>query len=52
MKNEQGVWYPDEENHFPKITRNGYYQGDIFLKAIKYIKKPKLFYDVGAHVGL
>ena len=52
MKNEQGIWYPDEENHFPKITHNGYYQGDIFLKAIKYIKKPKLFYDVGAHVGL
>lgn len=52
MKQHEGVWYPERDEYFPKMVKNGYYQGDIFKEAMNYINTPKVFYDIGAHVGL
>lgn len=54
MKQIYGIWLPKDDIHFNEdmIHSNGDYQRDIFQAAISYIKEPKIFYDIGAHVGL
>ncbi len=54
MKQVCGVWFPENDNHFKlgMIDEQGNYQKDTFDYAMSYIKEPKIFYDIGAHVGL
>jgi len=54
MKQVCGVWFPESDTHFKlgMIDEQGNYQKDIFDTAISYVKEPKIFYDIGAHVGL
>lgn len=53
MKQVHGVWMPEDETHFVAMMgETGNYQKDTFDIAMKYIKSPKVFYDVGAHIGL
>lgn len=53
MKQIEGIWFPKSDEHFKKHVRpNGDYQWDTFEAVMKYITSPKLFFDVGAHVGL
>lgn len=53
MKKINGIWLPDKDTHFEKMMKpDGSYQKDIFKAAMEYIAAPKLFYDIGAHVGL
>lgn len=53
MKSINGVLFPDDEEHFARmVDSQGYYQKDIFLEAISHVTNPKIFYDIGAHVGL
>lgn len=54
MKQVYGIWFPDNDTHFNEgmIHPNGDYQRDIFDLALKHVSSPKIFFDVGAHVGL
>lgn len=53
MKLVKGVWFPDDDNHFDRMMNDdGSYQRDIFQGAMEYVKSPKIFFDIGAHVGL
>lgn len=53
MKQIYGVWLPEDDTHFPKMmNEDGTYQRDTFAACMEYVKEPKIFYDVGAHVGL
>lgn len=53
MKQIHGVWLPENDEHFiTHIQEDGSYQGDIFKTCMQYVTNPKLFFDVGAHVGL
>jgi len=52
MKLINNIYFPDRDEHFHKMMPNGYYQRDTFLSAMEHIKEPKIFYDIGAHVGL
>ena len=54
MKQVYGVWFPESDTHFESgfMHDNGDYQRDIFQAAMEYVKEPKIFYDIGAHVGL
>lgn len=54
MKQVCGIWFPESDTHFKlgMIDKEGNYQKDTFDAAISYVKEPKIFYDIGAHVGL
>lgn len=53
MKQIYGIWFPESDTHFiDHVHKNGDYQRDTFQMAMSYVKEPKIFYDVGAHVGL
>lgn len=53
MKQIQGIWFPEDDTHFETIMKDdGSYQKDVFDEAMGYVKNPKIFYDIGAHVGL
>jgi len=54
MKQVYGIWFPESDTHFNErmIHPNGDYQRDTFQAAMSYVKEPKIFYDIGAHVGL
>lgn len=53
MKQVHGVWLPSNETHFVDMMgETGNYQKDTFDIAMEYVKNPKVFYDVGAHIGL
>jgi len=53
MKQVYGVWLPEEDTHFERMmNEDGTYQRDIFLACMEYVINPKIFYDIGAHVGL
>jgi len=54
MKQVFGVWLPKDDTHFDGrfMHENGDYQRDIFQAAMKHVNEPKIFYDIGAHVGL
>lgn len=53
MKLINDIWFPDEDEHFSKmLSVDGYYQKDIFLEGLSHITRPKIFYDIGAHVGI
>lgn len=54
MKQVCGVWFPESDTHFKlgMIDKEGNYQKDTFDAAMSYVKEPKIFYDIGAHVGL
>lgn len=53
MKQIHGVWFPESDTHFiDHVHKNGDYQRDTFQAAMNYVKEPKIFYDIGAHVGL
>lgn len=53
MKQIKGIWFPENDTHFQKhVFNNGDYQQEQFQAAMKHIREPKLFFDVGAHVGL
>lgn len=53
MKQVHGIWFPEDDVHFAKMmNEDGTYQRDIFRAAMEQIKTPKIFFDIGAHVGL
>lgn len=54
MKQVYGVWLPKDDTHFENgfMHPNGDYQRDTFQVAMSCVKEPKVFYDIGAHVGL
>lgn len=54
MKQVYGIWFPEDDIHFENgfIHENGDYQRDTFQAAMEHVKEPKIFYDIGAHVGL
>lgn len=53
MKQIRNIWFPENETHFQKhVEKNGDYQAEQFQAAMKYVSEPKLFFDIGAHVGL
>jgi len=53
MKFVKNTWLPTQDRHFPKyLTEDGLYQHKAFNKAMKHVKDPQVFCDVGAHVGL
>lgn len=53
MKQIKGIWFPADDTHFQKhVFKNGDYQQEQFQAAMRHIKEPKLFFDIGAHVGL
>lgn len=54
MKQVYGIWFPENDTHFDEnmIHPNGDYQRDTFQAAMGHVKEPKLFIDIGAHVGL
>lgn len=53
MKQIKGIWFPDSDMHFQHfLNEDGSYQRDIFNAAMEYVTAPKIFYDIGAHVGL
>lgn len=53
MKEIKGIWFPESDTHFQShIHKNGDYQQDIFKAAMVHVKESKLFFDIGAHVGL
>jgi FkbM family methyltransferase len=52
MKQVCGIWLPEDERHFvDMLGESGNYQKDTFDIAMEYVKEPKLFWDIGAHVG-
>lgn len=53
MKQICSIWFPENEEHFDRMLgETGNYQKDTFETAMEYVKNPKIFYDIGAHVGL
>jgi FkbM family methyltransferase len=53
MKLVKNTWLPDNDTHFEcVIAADGSYQKKTLLAAMEYVAKPKVFFDVGAHVGL
>ena len=53
MKQVGDIWFPHSDTHFERFMNNdGSYQRDTFDASMEYVVSPKLFYDVGAHVGL
>ena len=53
MKLVNGIWFPSDDTHFSKMMNDdGAYQRDIFSAAMECVKAPKIFFDIGAHVGL
>lgn len=53
MKQIEGIWFPESDTHFKKhVFKNGDYQQEQFHTAMRYVREPKLFFDIGAHVGL
>ena len=55
MKNVNGIWLPDKEDHlasFHEILDRGTYQFDRIKLCIESTKEKRTYIDVGAHVGL
>jgi FkbM family methyltransferase len=57
MKNVNGIWLPDHEQHLELYARNGEYgrwtyQGHKLLAALDWVKGLNLAIDVGGHCGL
>jgi len=53
MKFVKNTYLPTQDMHFEKcLSETGLYQYRAFERAMKYVKDPKVFCDVGAHVGL
>lgn len=60
MKEFQGIWFPDEERHFPEwmakngqmVDGKGTYQYKKWLACLPHIKNWRTAVDVGGHVGL
>lgn len=53
MKQVYGIWLPENDTHFERMMNaDGTYQRDTFDYCMEYVKNPKIFYDIGAHVGL
>lgn len=53
MKEVGGMWLPDGDKHFAKVmASDGHYsqEGMIDL-ALPYVKKTRMAFDIGAHVG-
>jgi len=53
VKKVRGIWFPEKDTHFKGVmTNENDYQLDRLKYAMKFIDEPKVFYDIGAHVGL
>jgi len=59
MYEELGWWFPDAEDHFPKMLKKNIskggpaeYQQPVRLRSLAYAKKFDVALDVGANVGL
>jgi len=53
MKQVHDIWFPESEQHFVEMLgQTGGYQRDVFETAMNYVVSPKVFYDIGAHVGI
>lgn len=64
MKLHRGVYLPDDEQHLLKMMSPGTkryaelpdgrasYQRHKYLKAVEFVTDPKVFVDIGGHVGL
>jgi len=59
MYESHGWWFPDSEDHFPKmlnknISKGGpaEYQQPVRLKSLQYVKQHRTALDIGANVGL
>lgn len=59
MYEELGWWFPDAEDHFPKMLKKNIskggpaeYQQPVRLRSLAYVKKFDVALDVGANVGL
>ena len=59
MYESHGWWFPDAEDHFPKmisknISRGGpaEYQQPVRLRSLGYVTKHRTALDIGANVGL
>jgi len=59
MYESHGWWFPDTEDHFPKmlaknISKGGpaEYQQPVRLKSLQYVKQHRTALDIGANVGL
>jgi FkbM family methyltransferase len=59
MYESRGWWFPDTEDHFPKmlaknISKGGpaEYQQPVRLKSLQYVKQHRTALDIGANVGL
>lgn len=57
MKEVNGIWLPDHEEHLEQYAKQGEYgrwtyQGHKLLAALEYVKGIKLAVDVGGHCGL
>ena len=53
MQKIKKICFPDSDAHFlDRIDGDGFYQRAQFTKSVSYISKPRVFIDIGAHVGL
>jgi FkbM family methyltransferase len=59
MYESHGWWFPDTEDHFPKmlaknISKGGpaEYQQPVRLRSLQYVKQHRTALDIGANVGL
>jgi len=59
MYEELGWWFPDAEDHFPKMLKKNIskggpaeYQQPVRLRSLTHVKKFNVALDVGANVGL
>lgn len=59
MYEELGWWFPDAEDHFPKMLKKNIskggpaeYQQPVRLRSLAHVKKFDVALDVGANVGL
>lgn len=59
MYNRYGWWFPDMEDHFPRmleksISKGGpaEYQYQVRDRSLKYVKQTRTALDIGANVGL
>lgn len=55
----QGWWFPDMEDHFPKMLKKSIdkggpaeYQYQVRDRSLQYVKKKRVALDIGANVGL
>lgn len=51
MRQINGWWLPDDDNHFVEYTRDGLYQQPVFAQAMQLTPGRTWALDVGAHVG-